>query len=83
MKKIEEKIADLIASNRSNVVVQPRGVSQSLKAICSLLGNIEPLNITKNLSVFTEACRSISTFVTSKVNSRANVASKHTARGEC
>lgn len=61
------------AGNHSSAKLQSGRVVQALKAICSLLGNAEPLEITKNLSAFTEACNDVTAYATMQVTKRTSV----------
>lgn len=56
MKKIEVAVSNIVSSGFSSTNIQTRGVQQALKAICSLLGNMEPLDISRSLMDFMEVC---------------------------
>ena len=55
IKAVETAVAKVICEN-APAKIQTGRISQALKAICSILGNIEPLDISRSLSTFVEAC---------------------------
>lgn len=68
MQKIEKAVAAIIKSGCADTAIQTRGVTQALKAVCSLLGNIEPLDISKHLLNFIDTCNDFSSYGSSKVD---------------
>ncbi|XP_065206609.1 phosphatidylinositol 4-phosphate 3-kinase C2 domain-containing subunit beta isoform X2 [Planococcus citri] len=62
MNKIEISVGNIFSSGFSFSSIQTRGVQQALKAICSLLGNMEPSDISKSLIDFIEICNEMSSY---------------------
>lgn len=56
IKEIENSATDINSVGN----IQTSRVVQAVKAVCSLLGNTEPLDISKNLSVFVDTCNGTS-----------------------
>lgn len=48
------------SANGSEGSVQPRSVTQAVKAVCALLGSVETLDITCALDAFNRACAQLS-----------------------
>lgn len=53
MEKVETSVG-------GDVSVQPRNVTQAVKAVCALLGNVETLDLTCALDAFNRACAQLS-----------------------
>lgn len=59
MERIETTAAQLATSNHGSSLLpqlQPRGVSQAVKAVCALMGNVETYEITEAVDNFVTAC---------------------------
>ncbi|XP_044594663.1 phosphatidylinositol 4-phosphate 3-kinase C2 domain-containing subunit beta isoform X2 [Cotesia glomerata] len=59
MERVETAAIQLAAPNHSSSLLpqlQPRGVVQSVKAVCALMGNIETYEITEAVDNFVNAC---------------------------
>ncbi|XP_011297544.1 phosphatidylinositol 4-phosphate 3-kinase C2 domain-containing subunit beta isoform X2 [Fopius arisanus] len=59
MERVETAALQLATSNHSSSLLpqlQPRGVIQAVKAVCTLMGNIETCEITEAVDNFTNAC---------------------------
>lgn len=59
MERIETAAIKLTTSDNSSTLLpqlQPRGVQQSVKAVCALMGNIETWEITETVDNFVNAC---------------------------
>ncbi|CAH0389985.1 unnamed protein product [Bemisia tabaci] len=57
MSKLEKSAVELsFSQNSTNTQLHPRRVIQAVKAICALLGNLEPLEMTFALDQFVNTC---------------------------
>lgn len=57
-----KKTVAKIVSEHAFAKIQTGRISQALKAICSILGNIEPLDISRSLMAFVDICNDVNAY---------------------